>query len=136
MGSFRMGTGSTFLDNVSNGGLSIGLKIDSSNEAILREYGLDQWNNFFDAHPDTKVKFKDNKIPSFSIINDSVKRLANLIPYQRLIGWDFSINEGGEPVLIELNNGSGVWGLQATNGRPLFGDFTSEIKEYIVKNKI
>lgn len=137
MGSIRMGTGSTFLDNVSNGGLSVGLKIDRlANKAILREFGLDQWNNFFDEHPDTKVKFKDNDIPGFSLVNVAVKRLANLIPYQRLIGWDFSINEQGEPVLIELNTGSGVWGLQATNGRPLFGDFTAEIKEYIVKNKI
>ena len=137
MGSLRMGTGNTFLDNVSNGGLSVGLKIDkTSNKAILREYGLDQWNNFFDHHPDTKVKFKDNEIPNFPLVVDSVKRLANFVPYQRLIGWDFTIDTNGEPVLIELNTGSGVWGLQATNGRPLFGDFTSEIKEYIVKNKI
>lgn len=136
MCSLRMGTGNTFLDNVSNGGLSIGLKINNSNEAILREFGLDQWNVFFDAHPDTKVKFKDNEIPNFPLIVAAVKKLANLVPYQRLVGWDFTINKESEPVLVELNTGSGVWGLQATNGRPLFGEFSSEIKEYIVENNI
>ena len=48
---------------------------------------------------------------------------------------DFSINESGEPVMIELNIGSGVWGQQSSNGMPLFGDFTSEIKEYIDSKK-
>ena len=77
------------------------------------------------------VKFKDNEIPKFPLVVDSFKRLANFVPYQRLIGWDFTIDSNGEPVLIELNTGSGVWGLQATNGRPLFGEFTTEIKEYL-----
>ena len=126
MTTFRTGANNSFLDNASSGGLMVGLKIDSLNEAKLREYG-------FAFHPDTKIEFKDSEIPNFPAIIKSVKKLANFVPYQRLIGWDFGIDVNGDPVLIELNIGSGVWGHQIANGEPLFGDFSSEVKEYINK---
>lgn len=130
--TFRVGVNNSFLDNASNGGLMVGVKFDEeSNEAKLREFAFDQWGKYINHHPNSMVNFKDCVIPNFSLIVKSVKRLANLVPYQRLIGWDYSINSEGDPVLIELNIGSGVWGHQVANGEPLFGKFSSEIKEYL-----
>ena len=54
-----------------------------------------------------------------------------MVPYQRIIGWDFSVDKNGEPVLIESNYGSNIGGLQAANGKPLFGEFTDEVKDYL-----
>lgn len=133
MAIIRMGVGKSYVDNVSSGGISVGLKIDSNNHATLREFSFDKWGNYCKTHPDTKIKFKDSQIPNFHLIVESVEKLSNSVPYQRIIGWDFTINEFGEPVLIELNTGSGIWGLQRDNGLPLFGDFTFEIIDYLKK---
>jgi hypothetical protein len=131
MATFRTGGNNSFLDNASNGGLMVGLEIDEFNEAKLKEYGFDKWGNHSSKQLDTNTSFKDNEIPNFPEIIKAIEKLSNLVPYQRLIGWDFSLNEKGEPVFIELNIGSGVWGMQVANGKPVFGEFTAEIKDYI-----
>ena len=62
---------------------------------------------------------------------ESIVKLSNIVPYQRLIGWDFSIDETGTPVFIELNIGQGSWMYQIATGKPLFGKYSLEVKEYL-----
>ncbi|WZL78695.1 hypothetical protein QBE55_00540 [Eubacteriales bacterium mix99] len=42
-------------------------------------------------------------------------------PHFRIIGWDFSVDELGDPVLIEYN---GAPGMNQISRGPLFGDLT------------
>jgi len=130
----RIGVNESFVDNMVMGGLSVGININSNNEAKLMENAIGYWGGGpYTEHPNTNTIFKDKKIEKFDLIIDNIKKLSNIVPYQRLIGWDFSINENGEPVLIESNYGSNIEVLQISNGKPLFGDFTGEVKDYLDK---
>jgi len=134
MGAMRFGSNKSFVDNVSNGGYAVGIKIDNNNEAKLREFCFQPFSNDkFSFHADTGIKFKDSIIPNFPLVVEAVKKLSNAIAYQRVISWDFSVDEEGKPVLIELNKTGGIWGPQELNEAPFFGKFSEEVKEYLDK---
>ena len=67
-------------------------------------------------------------VPGLEKIRDAVKRLHPLIPYFKWIGWDFSVDEEGEPVMIEFNNSPGD-DIQRVCGNPLFGEMTDRVLE-------
>ena len=62
-------------------------------------------------------------IPSFDRIIDFVKKNHFRLPHFRMIGWDITVNEEGEPVLIESNLRSPemIDYIQLDKG-PLFGE--------------
>jgi hypothetical protein len=124
---FRMGINGSYLDNASIDGIACGIRQNGT----LMKYAFDQFGNYCACHPNTKVKFENFKVPSFNRVIKDIKRLANIIPHQRLVGWDFGIDKKRNPVLIELNIGTGTWMLQIANGRPLFGDYSQEVKDYM-----
>ena len=123
----RMGINGSYLDNASIDGIACGIR----EKGILMKYAFDQFGNSYTYHPNTKVKFENFIIPSFNEVIITVKKVADLLPHQRLIGWDFGIDKDGEPVLIEVNIGTGTWMLQLANGIPLFGDYSQEVKDYM-----
>lgn len=123
----RMGINGSFLDNASIDGIASGIE----ETGTLMKYAFDQFGEYHNCHPTTKAKFEGFTIPSYNKVINCVKRLANILPHQRLVGWDFGIDEDGDPVLIELNIGTGTWMLQIANGRPLFGSFSQEVKDYM-----
>ena len=49
-----------------------------------------------------------------------------------VVNWDFTIDEYGNPVLIEGNMRlGGIWVFQMAHGKGAFGDKTSEILEWV-----
>jgi Tubulin-tyrosine ligase family. len=66
------------------------------------------------------------KLPCIEQIINKAKRLHLKLPHFKIIGWDFTIDESGEPVLIEYNTSPGIM-VQMTNCRPFFGDLTDRI---------
>ena len=67
------------------------------------------------------------KIPSVDKLCEVVKEAHMRLPHFRWIGWDFTIDEGGDPVLIEYNLVPGYHGSQLAGGKPMFGDLTEKI---------
>ena len=54
------------------------------------------------------------------------------LPYTRIIGWDFTVNDNNEVVLIELNlHSPGVYQLIG----PALGNYTDEILEMVRQSK-
>ena len=134
MGALRMGNNKSFVDNIYSGGFGVGLKIDENHEAKLRKFSFKPFSNEqISHHPFTNIEFENYKIPNFPLIVESIIKLSNVIAYQRIISWDFSIDENGKPVLIELNKIGGIWASQEANEAPFFGAFSSEVKEFINK---
>lgn len=125
----RMGSGAAKIDNVSAGGLQITV----NNDGTFQKYAWDKKRHKFDRHPDTGVVFEGFKIPSFDKIIEETKIGQKSQPHFKIIGWDFAIDELGNPVFIEFNTGPGA--NQMTGG-PTFGDLTEDVlKEvYIDKN--
>lgn len=132
MASLRIGNNKSIVDNVSSGGFAVGLKIDDSNEAKLRKYSFKPFSNDqISHHPLSNIEFENYRIPNFPLVVKAIEKLSNVIAYQRIISWDFSIDESGEPVLIELNKTGGIWASQEVNESPFFGEFSNEVKEYL-----
>lgn len=127
MTTIRFGINESYVDNAAAGGIFMGINNDGS----LMKFAVDINGNHYYSHPNTNIKFEGSFIPSYEKIEAAAAKLSNIVPYLRLIGWDFSVDTSGEPVLIELNVGQGIWAYQIATGRPLFGEYSREIKEYI-----
>ena len=124
----RMGVKDSKVDNESSGGVSCGI----TSEGVLKRYTRLANGKTFDGHPDG-FKTEGHKINNYSKILDTIKESHKLIPYFKLISWDFSIDDDGNPLMIEYNTSwCGINFHQFNNG-PLFGDMTDEILKEITK---
>ena len=65
-------------------------------------------------------------IPHYDKVLEKAKELALTLPYLRIIGWDFTIDEENEPVFIEMNTLPGIYIMQLCNG-PVFGELTDDL---------
>lgn len=77
--------------------------------------------------------FSECFIPNYNKCVDLVKKLApRFIHVSKLISWDLTINDKGDPLLIETNL---YWGgsVQIAGG-PVFGNMTPEVLDYIMKH--
>lgn len=120
----RIGRGKNFLDNAHAGGIFIGI----SDDGDLLDYATTEFNDKFYIHPDSNVKFKGYKIPLVRKVIEKSKELHAMIPQIGCINFDFTINEDGDVVLIELNlNGGSIWLPQMAWGKGAFGDDTEDI---------
>lgn len=127
----RIGRRGSFLDNGTAGGFCCGCNSDGT----LKKYG-------YTFNPTTKITHTDNgtelegfQIPSYSKTIEIAEELHYSLPHFIMIGWDFTINEKGEVVLIELNPNFGIHIMQLTSG-PAFGKYTDEILEKMQCEKL
>ena len=128
----RVGQGGAVVDNGAAGGMFVGVKPDG----CLTDKAVMPNNTNISVHPDTKVPFKGHVIEHFSKVVDAAIHLHRHIPQIGLVYWDFTIDNEGDPVLIECNimNGT-IYAVQMTHGVPAFGDHTAEILQWIKKMK-
>ena len=62
------------------------------------------------------------------------------IPQVRIVNWDFTIDQDGEPILIEANmkndvQAGSIWLPQMAHGKGAFGENTAKILQYLRKAK-
>lgn len=70
-------------------------------------------------------KYKETyRIPSLDKIRDKVRELHYMIPHLRYVGWDFTVDENGDPILFEFNVSPDALIAQLVTGKPMFGDRT------------
>ena len=67
------------------------------------------------------------RIPSMDEIREKTKELHYLIPHFRFVGWDFTVDENGDPILFEINTHPDATLIQIVTGKPLFGEKTDWI---------
>lgn len=110
----RVGTGESVVDNTTQGGLAIGIDLESG---YLRKFGFYKpcFGTKVEEHPDSNIRFCEFQIPYF----EEVKRQAILfhesLPQIHSIGWDIAIGPQG-PVFIEGNDNWEITGPQTCNG--------------------
>lgn len=72
------------------------------------------------------------KIPHFDKVVAMAKSMHLVLPHFGIIGWDFTIDENGEPVMIELNVDCPTCeSLQFCNA-PIFGEQSAQILQQVV----
>jgi len=95
---FRMGTDKR-IDNLAQGGLSCGV----SDAGVLNDFATNAWGKRYYSHP-SGFKFSGHMLYKYSELIDTAKKLHLLIPQQKIISWDFTVDINGEVVLIEINS--------------------------------
>lgn len=125
----RMGVGDSQVDNLSQGGISCGIREDGR----LRNIGYDLSGNQVLHHPDG-FRFEDCIIPNYDAVIDAIKFAAMRVPQFGIVSWDFALDETGTPVLIEYNVAKGDIDIHQFNNGPLYGDKTEKIIDHVFKN--
>lgn len=124
----RIGRNGNRCDNAHQGGIFVGI----NDEGNLLDCAYTEFQERFDVHPDSGVRFSGFCVPDFSKVLNAVHELHQRIPQIKLISWDATINNKGEIVIIEMNLiGQSVWLPQIAHGKGLFGDNTEDILRLI-----
>jgi len=88
----------------------------------------------FSQHPDTKVVFKDCKLSFIEALIEDAKKLHGLLSDIKIISWDFTVDENGNFVVVEVNlRGQSVWFPQMISGRAIFGNNTEAFLKMLNK---
>lgn len=126
----RIGRGGSYLDNAHAGGMFIAL----SDDGTLHKTAFTEFKEEFVEHPDSKLKFEGYRIPLLPNVVDAVKKMHYSLPAIGVINWDMTLDESGQPVLIEANvNGGSIWLFQMAHGCGAFGERTPEILRWLHK---
>lgn len=100
----RIGRSGQVIDNQCAGGISTTITKDG-------KLGKSAFGGFSEDDvriTDTGITLDGYQLPSYDKAVEFVKRLHMKLPYFNIIGWDVSIEENGEPVLIEYNTNPGL----------------------------
>lgn len=124
----RIGKDGARVDNVSAGGCACPIKPDG----WLQEKAVNRQSKWTDSSPNG-IKFKDIQVPNYAGVIDAIRHLHNQLPYFNIVGWDFSVDENNNPVLIEFNTMPGQ--NQIGCGEPTFGSMTDEVLEDVFIKK-
>ena len=101
--ALRLGSGEKSVDNIHAGGLCIGINLDGTLKDKAYKLEMGDNNLTFEAHPKTKIKFKNYYIGDIKSAIDGAIELHKRIPQLGIISWDITIDEKERPVLIEAN---------------------------------
>ena len=132
MSSFiRLGVQKSFVDNVSSGGMYVGVEVVSG--TLCPEAFSDFTHGSgktFKVHPDTGQKFEGFQIPFYQEAKNMVLEAARHVPQIKVIGWDIAIQSDG-PILIEGNDCPGLVfseiGQKGYLDNPVFMELFEEI---------
>lgn len=110
----RIGTGNSIVDNTSQGGLAVGIDLETGR---LKQYGFykPQFGLKVDRHPDSKIRFEQFVIPYFEKALEQAVYFHSMLPGMHSVGWDIAIGENG-PIFIEGNDNWEINGPQICNG--------------------
>lgn len=127
---FKVGRKYSTVDNW-NSSILLGV----SNDGELSDYGYDV-NLKHILQSDDGVAFKGKRIPFFSRMVDSAHSFHDYyFPKTAIVGWDITIDDAGNPVVIEANLGfPGIAGEQICSGTFL-KEFRDEICNVVKKQE-
>ena len=126
--SLRSGVGKAFVDNWSAGGVSVG--VDCRN-GKLKKYAYDKKSTRFAAHPTSGLVFEGHPVPEWERVCSTAAKVQRAFSFFRLLGLDMALDESGQPVILEINHGPDLAGLEQKAGPLLrsepvlraFGDY-------------
>jgi hypothetical protein len=113
----RFGRSGSRVDNVSAGGIGVG--VDKHSGTLMR-LGRDFGGRVFESHPDTGVSFEGYPIPHWDQVVGLLARAQGHFPFFRLLGFDVAIGVDG-PLIIEVNSIPDNVGLEGSQG-PILAD--------------
>lgn len=130
----RIGQGKNYLDNAHAGGMFIAVNDDGS----LHDKAFTEFHDIYTSHPDSGVVFDNYKIHGVKSVIDAAMRMHVILPQVGVVNWDFTIDENGDPVLIEANvSGGSIWLSEIAHGIGAFKERTPEVLQWLkLMNKL
>lgn len=126
----RFGREGSVVDNQAAGGLSCGLNQDG----IVSNFAIDKKGFKYTASGYLN-KVQNTRVPFFDLMKQIVLDVAPEYYHHRLLGFDVCCDISGAVKILEVNcKNIEINFLQMNNG-PLFGEKTSEIIDFCMKNK-
>lgn len=125
----RIGRKDKLVDNETAGGINADICLDDGHIKDCA-YGTPSEKRILTT--DVGTVLKGFEIPAFNDVISTVKELHKRLPYFNLIGWDFGVDDSGNPVLIEWNR---CPDLSQTAHGPAFGDMTEEIVKFALSQR-
>jgi hypothetical protein len=121
----RIGAKGSYLDHDNLGGVSIA--IDDNNK--LHDHALDINGNKIPKF--NEVVFADQpEVAYLDQVKETAEFLAGKFFHGRLLAMDFTVDEKGNPLLLEINCwGNGISQYQMSNGS-VFKEFTTEVLDH------
>ena len=118
----RVGCGGNHTDNVSAGGLKIGVKKDGT----LTKFGFydKEHGTKTTVHPDSRMVFEGYIVPFYNESIQVCKEFHSKLRGIHLIGWDIAITEEG-PLFVEGNESCG------TDFQVMFGPMKDFYDKYL-----
>jgi len=95
----RFGVNDAVVDNLSSGGIGVGIDIDSG---TLMERAQDFASRTYREHPNSGVEFLGYPVPMWPEVVELARKIQRSFPYYRFLGHDIAITPEG-PVIIEIN---------------------------------
>lgn len=124
----RIGKDGSYLDNAHAGGMFVAIDDDGT----MHKTAMTEFNQKFEHHPNTKAIFAEQKIDLLPAVIAAAKRMHSIIPQVGVVNWDFTIDESGDPVLIEANTkGGAIWVIEMAHGRSGFEGKTAEVLQWM-----
>ena len=124
----RIGQGGNYIDNAHAGGMFCAVNDDGS----MGDHAVTEFNDQYKEHPDTHTVFANHVINHIDKIIDAAKKMHSVIPQIGVVNWDFTVNEEGNPILIEANvEGGSIWLPQMAHGKGGFGEKTAEVLQWL-----
>lgn len=125
-----MGGPTAKTNHLHGGGIVCGILPDGS----LRDTAFDGQLNAYKEHPNG-MKFSEITIPNYDKCVALVKELSpRLAGISKFLNWDITLDEFGDPLLIEVNITEG--GSVQIAGGPAFGEKTKEVLDYVTKHGV
>jgi len=129
---FRHGRGDSVVDNAGAGGICVGFNSDGNvvGKAIDANLNVYEKTVFGEL-------YSSLQIPELQEIScNAISAHHHYLPMMGHVAWDFALDADDSPVFIEVNLGwPGIMTEQLSSCRPIFGNRTSEVIEFAIKNK-
>ena len=105
---FRMGVGDSIVDNLSQGGISAIIDIQSG---VVITPAKDENCIEYLFHPNTNKQIIGYKIPKWNELLEFINNISRIIPDYPYISWDLALSNKGWS-LVEANTGGGLHTIQ------------------------
>lgn len=127
----RFGNKDNIIDNSSDA-----LWCAVNSKGLIDKKAADKKLNVYSIHPYTNYSFQEGyKVPNWEKIVDlCIIQHKNLL-HMEFAAWDIAVTEAGYPCFIEVNSTPPVSMHQIVCRKPLFGDFTADVLQYIKNSR-
>lgn len=131
-GVLRVGSGGGRVDNAHAGGMFVAI----GDDGVIKGKAMTEFMNVYEKHPDSGILFDGYKIKNYPKVLKTAIKMHSVMPMIGTVNWDLTIDEQGEPMVIEANFlQGGFWIIQCAHASVPFGEHQQEVLQWIRKMK-